>query len=207
MKFSKVIFFMALAVRLVASEVKIVNATGQELVLDVLSKRGNVVGVKLGAEPSTNFTIGPKSPGLESEMLVVKTSGGEEKCRLGVESGRIYVLVNFTPYVANYIGEYNAKSLGDCVPKILNATRMPIDFELTYSDSTKTNGKLNGPDSNKQVTHAKLGRSRSNGELVEARLTPTNGCPALTGKLKCGGVYYLEVGPEGNLKLTQIGTF
>ncbi len=189
------------------AEVKVINGTGQELVIDLLSQRGQVTDVKLPAQPTVELNVGPRSPALETEMLVVKSPDGAEQYRASVESGRIYVIHRWNPYIYTYIGEYQGGQARDAHPRILNGTGIPVKADVSFADFTTSNDwTIPGPDQNNNCNYLSVGAARTAGEVVDVTLKPTDGGASLSIKLKCGTVYWMTRGSDGGLKLQPIGT-
>ena len=189
------------------AEVKIINGTGRDLVLDLLSQKGSVTGVKLPALANPNFTIGdPKTPFPQEAMLVVRSAEGEEKYRERVENGRIYVIGHWNPYIYSYVGDFKGAKPGDSYPHVLNGTGVPFKVKVTNKDMSVSEDALEGPSDKTTVPNSSFGQAQYPGDDLQLEFTPGDGGPTTSTKLKCGIVYWMQRGPDGKVQFAKIGT-
>ncbi|MBI3930159.1 MAG: hypothetical protein HY319_31775 [Armatimonadetes bacterium] len=186
------------------AEVKLINGSGDDVVLDVLSQAGSAEDVSFSAAVTPGTLVGPKAAPGTAMMTVVKTEG-TEKYREGLESGNIYLLKKWNPYLFTYLGRIHKNELSGYSPRVVNGVGQPVDYEVTYKDFQVSKSTLGGPDTNSNVTFGDLGMSRNPGEVVSVTFSPADGGAPLKVDLKCGITYFLSRGADGNLAITFIG--
>ena len=187
------------------AELRIINASGNEVTVDVLSQKGQTQGTKFGAEVNSGQVLGPKMPRQQDVMVVVHGPDGSEAYREQAKSDEILVLHKWNPYLFNHAGWMGGKP-SNSYPHVVNGLGQKVEYEITYADFSVYKNALEGPDGNTTAQHNDIGRAGSAGDVLNVKFTATDGTPAESFKMTAGVVYFLSKSADGKLKVEKLGT-
>lgn len=188
---------------LATAEVRLVNATGTPLRIDLLHKEAQFRDIDVPAELKVTAPVGSPLGPNGSEMIVVKDTSGNELLRKELKSDRVYVIKKWGDglligQVERYKGE-----VGDTdQPVVLNLTGRRLKYKVEYPDFTTFEGKGGEISESFPVTTEAIGRSYNYGETLKVTFLP-EGLEPLETSLNVGTFYLMERNGSG-LSLTKI---
>ncbi|MCA9790435.1 MAG: hypothetical protein KC910_01515 [Candidatus Eremiobacteraeota bacterium] len=187
----------------VGAEVRLVNATGRPLKVDVLHQQGQFRDVELPAGRSISEPIGSRLDPDDSEMVVIKTADGQELLREKLATDRVYVIENYASRVTiGYTDRYRGETVQSSYPHVLNLTGQQLTFKIEYADFSVYEGTGKGLDKPNDAPFDQLGRSIYRGDKMNVTIT-LPGFEPVSSEMVAGGFYVLEA-REGQLVLTRL---
>ena len=118
------------------ASVRLVNATGQDLTVDVLHKLGQERNVKLKADRTVlSKVLGTTLEPNKEEILVVRDKEGKEIYRDSIQTNGIFVLTNSSDGLAKeFAGRFQGDSTNKKSILVINSTGYQVDYKWEKPD-------------------------------------------------------------------------
>ena len=189
------IIFLLLLTLAAQAEMRFLNFTGEELEVDLLTRSGQVVGTKVGADQGLTDAIGNKLGLRDKEVLVVHSADGKELYRKERQSGFVYVL-NYASnrrFAVTVAGRFQGEP-GKSRTDVINATGRKLALNCTLPNSTKKVRKVDKAGAN-GLRRISVGQSSA--EWIDVEVDGS------TARLHRGRVYLITTEGQG-LKFTEV---
>lgn len=152
------------------ADVRLLNATGRPLTVDLGSEHGTLAGVALPPDGRFSETLGKALPDNTYETLVVKNAEGKELYRGRVVSRGNYLVVNWGAGVSvRAAGNFRGRSASANRVGLVNTLGEPFTYRVAYADLAVSDGKSAALHDKHAATYGTVGRHEATGS--EAKLT------------------------------------
>jgi hypothetical protein len=174
------------------ADVRLMNATGQSLTVDLGEEvRGHV----LPAKKVFSETLGSPQPDNAAETIVIRDGEGKELARERVIARGNYVIVRHGDGVSiRAAGNFRGRSASSNRVGVINLTGAVVGYRLEYPDLQVSEGKTRDLRYPTDVTYVAAGRHVSPGTKVRLDVTAPGSAPTTT-TVSTGGLY--QVRKEG----------
>jgi hypothetical protein len=183
------------------ARVRLYNATGQKLVVDLLSEQGREEGIELAPFQMTDV-LGPRAIGDdEPEMLVIRDANGKELGRDKVFAGN-FCIVKWHGDEVSPSTYRSFKRFSPIGVDIISNTGVRVDFEYEKPDFSIDKAVVSKPNSRdkSQWTHL---HGFTEGQKTKVKVTSAAFDGPQTVEMRGGGFYILDV-VNGQLKFTEV---
>ena len=116
-----------------SSEIRLINGTGIDLRVDVLSPAAQVRNVPLPAHEGLSPILGGKLKENRDEVLVIRDRFGNEIERTNAQTNAIFAINNWGRSVAiSYLGKFQGRKTDTDRISIINATGRDFEIHFEY---------------------------------------------------------------------------
>ena len=186
-----------------SSEIRLINGTGIDLRVDVLSPAAQVRNVPLPAHEGLSPILGGKLKENRDEVLVIRDRFGNEIERTNAQTNAIFAINNWGRSVAiSYLGKFQGRKTDTDRISIINATGRDFEIHFEYSVFSTFESIAEEPDDQFGVTGFQTGHSRHEGEIARATLGGDLYRP-INLEMEVGGLY-IVFDAGGSLSVERI---
>ena len=185
------------------AEIRVINGTGQDLVIDVLHPEKQERDIKLSTAKEISKTYGTPLEKDKSEMLVVRDATGKELHRESVQTDGIYAINNWgSGFIVNHMGRFQGWTEDTSGLAIINATGKTLSYKTELADFSLREGKGREPKDIHSITKDGLVNIGKEGEKRSVELSVI-GSDTSKFDVVVGGLYFLTM-DEKTLKLIKV---
>lgn len=134
---------LSLLVPTASAEIRLINGTGQPLVVDVLHAEKQERDIQLPVGKGISKVHGTPLERMKTEMLVVRDANGKELLREAVQTDYIYAINNWGSdrVIFNQVGTFQGDSSNETGLQLVNATGKTITYKTELADFSLREGK------------------------------------------------------------------
>ena len=187
---------LAIALSLLAptasAEIRLINGTGQPLVVDVLHADKQERDIQLPVGKGISKTYGAPLEKSKTEMLVVRDAAGKELFREAVQTDYIYAINNWGSdrIIFNQVGRFQGQSSDSTGLQLVNTTGKTITYKTELADFSLREGKGREARDAHHVWRDQVQNVGKEGETRKVTLSVV-GTEPLTTEMKVGTLYLL----------------